>query len=128
MYNVLVTEHVHESGMELLTQAKDISTTIRTGMNRSELLDAVAEADAMLTRSGTPLDREIFDHAARLRVVARAGVGVDNIDISEASRRGVVIINAPTGNTLAAAEHTMAMMLALVRSLPHAHASVQMLW
>ena len=124
MYNVLVTEHVHESGMELLTQAKDISTTIRTGMNRSELLDAVAEADAMLTRSGTPLDREIFDHAARLRVVARAGVGVDNIDISEASRRGVVIINAPTGNTLAATEHTMAMMLASVRSLPHAHASV----
>jgi D-3-phosphoglycerate dehydrogenase len=124
MHTILVTEHIHESGMNLLSQARDVSVSLRIGLDRTALLEAVSNVDAMLTRSGTPLDREIFDRAPRLRVVARAGVGVDNIDIAEASRRGIVIINAPTGNTLAATEHTMAMMLSAVRRLPHAHASV----
>lgn len=124
MWNVLVTDTVHEAGLAILEEAGDVKLVRNTGLSRPELLEAVKDADAMMTRSGTPLDREVLQAAEKLRVVARAGVGVDNIDIAEASRRGVVVINAPTGNTLAATEHTFAVMLGLLRRVPHAHASV----
>ncbi len=124
MFKVLVTENIHEAGLEIFASAADVRLEQKIGLSRLELLEAVGDVDALVTRSGTPLDREILEHAGRLRVVGRAGVGVDNIDLAEASRRGVVVINAPTGNTLAAAEQTMALMLGLVRRLPQAHASL----
>ena len=121
---VLVTDTVSEAGVELLRKEKDLQVEVRTGLTREELLDAVADADGMLTRSGTPLDAEVLGAAKKLRAVARAGVGVDNIDLASASRRGIVVINAPTGNTLAATEHTLAMILSLVRKVPQAWNSV----
>lgn len=121
---VLVTDTVSEAGVGLLRREKDLQVEVRTGLKREELLEAVADADGMLTRSGTPLDSEVLGAAKKLRAVARAGVGVDNIDIGAASRRGIVVINAPTGNTLAATEHTLAMMLSLVRKVPQAWNSV----
>ncbi|NLW34300.1 MAG: phosphoglycerate dehydrogenase, partial [Syntrophorhabdus aromaticivorans] len=124
MYKVLVTETVSEAGLELLRQDKDIKIEVRTGLSREDLLKAVSDVDGMITRSGTPLDAEVLGAAKKLRAAARAGVGLDNIDLAEASRHGVVIINTPTGNTLAATEHTMAMMLALVRRVPQAFNSV----
>jgi D-3-phosphoglycerate dehydrogenase len=124
MFKVLVTETISEAGLEILRQDKDIKAEVRTGLSREDLLGAVADVDGMITRSGTPLDAEVLDAAKRLRAVARAGVGLDNIDLAEASRRGVVVINAPTGNTLAATEHTMAMMLSIVRRVPQAFSSV----
>jgi len=124
MYKVLVTETVSEAGLELLRQDKDIKVEVRTGLSREDLLKAVSDVDGMITRSGTPLDAEILGAAKKLRAAARAGVGLDNIDLAEASRHGVVIINTPTGNTLAATEHTMAMMLSLVRKVPQAFSSV----
>ncbi|MBN1332769.1 MAG: phosphoglycerate dehydrogenase, partial [Synergistales bacterium] len=90
-----------------------------------ELLDIIGDVDALVTRSGTPLDGDILSKAGKLKVVARAGVGVDNIDLLEASRKGVIIINAPTGNTLSAADHTMALMLSLIRKIPQAFNSIQ---
>ena len=121
---VLVTDTVSEAGISLLRKEKDLQVEVRLGLSREELLEAVADADGMLTRSGTPLDGEVLGAAKKLRAVARAGVGVDNIDLAAASRRGIVVINAPTGNTLAATEHTLAMMLSLVRKVPQAWNSV----
>lgn len=121
---VLVTDTISEAGVDLLRRETDFQVEVRPSMSREELLQVVADVDGMMTRSGTPLDGEVLAAAKRLRVVARAGVGVDNIDIGEASRRGVVIINAPTGNTLAATEHAMALMLSLVRRVPQAWQSV----
>ncbi|MDD3514855.1 MAG: phosphoglycerate dehydrogenase, partial [Synergistaceae bacterium] len=115
---VLVTDTVSEAGISLLRKEKDLQVEVRLGLSREELLEAVADADGMLTRSGTPLDGEVLGAAKKLRAVARAGVGVDNIDLAAASRRWIVVINAPTGNTLAATEHTLAMMLSLVRKVP----------
>ncbi|TDY52706.1 D-3-phosphoglycerate dehydrogenase [Aminivibrio pyruvatiphilus] len=123
---VLVTDTVSEAGVGLLRKEKDLRVEVRTGLTRDELLEAVADADGMLTRSGTPLDAEVLGAAKKLRAVARAGVGVDNIDLASASRRGIVVINAPTGNTLAATEHTMAMMLSLVRKVSQAWNSLSL--
>ncbi|MDO9508887.1 MAG: phosphoglycerate dehydrogenase [Thermovirgaceae bacterium] len=124
MYKVLVTEVISDAGLEILRQDPDVRLEIRTGLSRDELLKAVADVDGMITRSGTPLDAEVLGAAKKLKAAARAGVGLDNIDLAEASRRGVVVINAPTGNTLAATEHTMALMLSLVRRVPQACSSV----
>ncbi|MFA7645001.1 MAG: phosphoglycerate dehydrogenase, partial [Thermovirgaceae bacterium] len=117
MLKILVTEKISEVGLEVLRQDPEVDLQIRTGLSREELLAEVTDVDGMITRSGTPLDPGVLGAARRLRAAARAGVGLDNIDLAEASRRGVVIINAPTGNTLAATEHTMAMMLSLVRKV-----------
>lgn len=125
MWKVLVSDNIHHEGVELLSENDNIILLNRPDIQRSELLDMVGEVDAMVTRSGTPLDSEVLSRAGNLKVVARAGVGVDNIDLMEASRRGVIVINAPTGNTLSAADHTMALMLSLIRKVPHALSSLR---
>lgn len=124
MWNVLVSDPIHESGLNILSSEPLIKLENRPSMNRKELLEIVGEFHALVTRSGTPIDEEVLSRAKKLEVIARAGVGVDNIDLLGASRRGVVVINAPTGNTLAAAEHTMAMMLSLIRHVPQAFRSM----
>jgi len=124
MWEILVTEAVHEAGLKILSSDPEVNLTQRLGMSRKELLEAVKNVHAMVTRSGTPLDREVLAAGENLKVVARAGVGVDNIDLPEASRRGIVVINAPTGNTLAATEHTFAVMLSVCRKLPQAYQSL----
>ena len=91
------------------------------------LYERLPEYDALITRSGTAVTAELLDHAPRLRFVGRAGVGVDNIDVEACSRRGIVVANAPYGNVVSAAEHTLAMLLALVRRIPEAHAQLKRL-
>jgi len=120
MWKVLVTEKVHPSGLEELRKAFDVELIEKVGMNEEELLFHVRDVDALITRSGTSIDRNVLEEAKKLKVIARAGVGVDNIDLDWASRKGVVVINAPTGNTLAATEQTFALLLAICRKLPHA--------
>src|SRR5947208_3087836 len=85
------------------------------------LYERVGDYEALVTRSGTAVTPELLEHAPRLRIVGRAGVGVDNIDVEACSRRGIVVVNAPVGNVVSAAEHTVGMMLALVRRIPDAH-------
>ena len=124
MWKVMIAESVHQEGARILETAPDVEVLLRPRISRKALLEEMGTVDAVVTRSGTAIDREFLESAPRLKVAARAGVGVDNIDLAEASRRGVVVINAPTGNTLAATEHTMALMLSMARRLPQAHASV----
>lgn len=123
-FKVLVPEPLGEEGLAMLRAAGDVDLTVDSSIARGDLLKALPEYDAIITRSGTAMDKEAIDAAANIKVIARAGVGVDNVDLTEASRRGIVVINAPTGNTLAAAEQAMALMLALMRKIPQAHASL----
>lgn len=120
---VLVAENIGKSGIELLREA-GLDVELGTRWDRGELAARIAEFDGILIRSATQVDADLLAKADRLRVVARAGVGVDNIDIEAATRRGVVVANAPQSNVITAAEHTMALLLALARNVPQAHASL----
>jgi D-3-phosphoglycerate dehydrogenase len=123
-FRILVTERLGDEGITILESAPDVKLDIRVGLSRDDLLKALPQYDAIITRSGTHIDKDAIDAGSRLKVIARAGVGVDNVDIQEASRRGIVVINAPTGNTLAAAEQTMALILSVMRKIPQAHNSL----
>ncbi len=120
---VLVAEAIGESGVERL-RAAGLDVEVGVGWSRAVLLSRIAEFDGILIRSATQVDADLLAKADRLRVVARAGVGVDNVDVDAATRRGVVVANAPQSNVITAAEHTMALLLALARNVPQAHASL----
>ncbi|HZZ95624.1 MAG TPA: phosphoglycerate dehydrogenase [Jatrophihabitantaceae bacterium] len=120
---VLVAEQVGEPGVELLRGA-GLDVVLGHRWDRAELETNIADFDAILIRSATQVDADLLAKADRLRVVARAGVGVDNVDVDAATRRGVVVANAPQSNVITAAEHTMALLLALARNVPQAHASL----
>ncbi|MDP9093417.1 MAG: phosphoglycerate dehydrogenase [Actinomycetota bacterium] len=120
---VLVAESIGESGVELL-QAAGLAVVLGMSWQRAELEHRIADFDGILIRSGTQVDADLLARADRLRVVARAGVGVDNVDVEAATRRGVLVANAPQSNVITAAEHTMALLLALARNVPQAHASL----
>src|SRR5438105_9005342 len=125
MYKALVTDNLADSGLAILRAADDVDLDYRPGLKGAELLDAVRESDALITRSGTAVTPELVNAGDRLRVIGRAGVGLDNVDGEACTARGILVINAPTANTMSATEHTMAMLLALCRNIPEAHASVK---
>ena len=124
-HRVLVTDTLAESGLAILRAAPDVDLDYRAGLKGSDLLRAVAESDALITRSGTAVTPELVNAGERLRIVGRAGVGLDNVDVDACTARGILVINAPTANIMSATEHTMAMLLALCRNIPEAHASVK---
>jgi D-3-phosphoglycerate dehydrogenase len=119
---VLVADPIADDGVELLRRTCDVDVV--TGQPADELLRRIPEYDALIVRSETKVRAEHIEAGRRLRVIGRAGVGVDNIDIEVATRQGVLVVNAPAGNTIAAAEHTLGMMLALARHLPQANRSL----
>lgn len=117
--NILVTEPLHEAGIDFLNET--FTVDVRLGMSPATLKEEIKAYDAVITRSGTPVTADLLEAAGpRLRVVGRAGIGVDNIDISAATQRGVAVVNAPNGNVRAAAEHTIALLFALSRNIPQA--------
>jgi D-3-phosphoglycerate dehydrogenase / 2-oxoglutarate reductase len=125
MHKVLVTDTLAESGLEILRSANDIELDYRPGLQGDELLQAVAATDALITRSGTAVTRELVGSGSRLRVLGRAGVGLDNVDVPAATERGILVINAPTANILSATEHTMALLLSVCRNVPTADHSLK---
>ena len=122
---VLVTDSIDREGIDILQAEPGIEVVEDFSLKGTRLAQAIAPYSALITRSGTTVTSAIIEKADNLKVIGRAGVGVDNVDIEAASRRGIIVLNAPTGNTLAATEHTMAMMLASVRKLPFAHNSLK---
>jgi D-3-phosphoglycerate dehydrogenase len=124
-HRVLVTDSIADSGLAILRAAKDVDLDYRPGLKGEELLREVAQSDALITRSGTAVTEELVNAGSRLRIVGRAGVGLDNVDVDACTARGILVINAPTANIMSATEHTMAMLLALCRNIPEAHASVK---
>ncbi len=125
MYKVLVTDSIAPSGLDILRAADDVELDYRPGLAGEELLEAVRHSDALITRSGTAVTSELVNAGTRLRIIGRAGVGLDNVDVEACTARGILVINAPTANIMSATEHTMAMLLALCRNIPEAHASVK---
>jgi D-3-phosphoglycerate dehydrogenase len=119
---VLVAEDVGESGVALLRE----HFVVETGFDWSadQLAEQIGEFDGILIRSATKMTAELIERGERLRVIGRAGVGVDNVDVAAATRRGIVVANAPQSNVVTAAEHTVALLLALARNIPQAHASL----
>ncbi len=119
---VLVAENIGQSGIELLREGFEVDLGV--DWTREQLAERIADYDAILIRSSTKLDAQLIGRATRLRAVGRAGVGVDNVDVAAATKRGIVVANAPQSNVITAAEHTMALLLALARNVPQAHASL----
>ena len=119
---ILVADPIAEDGVARLRTAGHVD--VATGLPKEELIARIGEYDALVVRSETKVTADVFEAAHRLRVVGRAGVGVDNIDLDAATRHGVLVLNAPTGNTLAAAEHALAVMCALARNVAAADASM----
>src|SRR5215217_773430 len=119
---VLVAEKIADTGVELLRERFDVELGL--DWEGDILQDRIGEFDGILIRSATTLTPDLIERAERLKVIGRAGTGVDNVDVEAATKRGIVVANAPEANSIAAAEHTVALMLALCRNIPQAHASL----
>jgi D-3-phosphoglycerate dehydrogenase len=120
---VLVTEPLSDSGLEILRQ--DLDVALRPDLAENGLADAIGSFDALIVRSQTKVTAEVLDRAERLKVVGRAGIGLDNVDVDAATRRGILVVNAPQSNIVSAAEHTIALLLAQARHIPQAHAALK---
>ncbi|WEW58181.1 phosphoglycerate dehydrogenase [Emydomyces testavorans] len=120
---VLVPEKLSPDGLSLLRTSVDVDE--RKGLAADELLRIIPEYDALVVRSETKVTREVMQAAKKLKVVARAGVGVDNVDVDAATKLGIVVVNSPSGNIGAAAEHTIALMMSMARNIPNAHSSLK---
>ncbi|MBI4324011.1 MAG: phosphoglycerate dehydrogenase [Chloroflexi bacterium] len=124
--NVLICDPVSPKGIALLQQRSEFKVTVLPKrLSEAELLPLVAEVEAMVVRSETKVTRKVMEAAPKLRVVGRAGVGVDNVDVETATQRGIVVMNTPSGNTISTAELTFSMLMALARKIPQAHASMK---
>ncbi len=119
---VLIAEKIADSGVELLRE--DFDVEVGLGLTDGELGERIGEFDGIVIRSATKLTSDLIGRAARLKVIGRAGTGVDNVDVGAATKRGIVVVNAPESNSVAAAEHTLALILALCRNVPQAQASL----
>jgi D-3-phosphoglycerate dehydrogenase len=120
---ILVADPLPDGSLEKLRQQANVEVAYK--LSKEMLQERIGEFHGLVVRSETKVTGDILEHARNLQVIARAGVGVDNIDVEAATRKGIVVLNSPEGNTLAAAEHTMALMLALARKIPHAHHSLR---
>ena len=123
MAKVLVSDSIDQAGIEILSQVAQVD--VKTGLPPEELVKIIPEYDALMLRSGTKVTQEIIEAGTKLKIIGRAGVGVDNIDVPAATRHGIVVVNSPEGNTIAAAEHALAMMLSLSRHIPEANQSLK---
>ncbi len=122
---VLITDEIAESGLLPLNEDPRIQVDKKLGLSISELHKIIGDYEAIITRSGTLIDKALLDHAHKLKIIARAGVGIDNVDVNAASSRGIIVVNAPYGNVNSAAEHTMALALSLCRNVPIANSSLK---
>ncbi|MBA4390168.1 MAG: phosphoglycerate dehydrogenase [Syntrophus sp. (in: bacteria)] len=124
-YHILVTDNISEEGLNVLLRDKTVEVDTKAGIKNEELIKIIGQYDAIITRSGTPISASLIENPGKLKIIGRAGVGVDNINIEAASKKGIIVLNAPTGNTLAATELTMGIMLAAARKIPLANDSLK---
>ncbi|MEO0843356.1 MAG: phosphoglycerate dehydrogenase, partial [Cyanobacteria bacterium J06643_5] len=103
MSKVLVSDSIDQAGIDILSQVANVD--VKLGLKPEELQQVIGEYDALMIRSGTRVTQEVIEAATNLKIIGRAGVGVDNVDVPAATRRGIVVVNSPEGNTIAAAEH-----------------------
>jgi len=117
MFKVIVTEDINEKGIELLQRCPDIQVDIKMDISRDELLKVIGDYDAIVVRSVTKVNEELYENAKNLKVVGRAGNGVDNIEMSGATKRGIIVVNTPESNIISAAEHTIGLLLSSSRNI-----------
>lgn len=122
---ILVSDALSEKGVEIFKKAKGIEVEVKTGLPPEELKAIIKDYDGLVIRSATKVTQEIIAAGDRLKVVGRAGIGLDNVDIPAASKRGIVVMNTPEGNTVTTAEHTISLLLAMARKIPQATASLK---
>ena len=125
MFKILVSDAIEEKGLALLKGEKEIQVDVKTKLPPEELKAIIGEYDALLVRSATKVTKDIIQAAKKLKVIGRAGVGVDNVDLEAATKQGIIVMNTPEGNTISTCEHTLSMLLALNRNIPQAHAAVR---
>lgn len=126
MKKVLVSDTIAPEGIEIFREAPGIEVDVMTNLTPDELRGVIGEYDGLAIRSATKVTKEIVDASKNLKVIGRAGIGIDNVDVAAASKRGIVVMNTPGGNTITTAEHTIAMMFALARRIPQATSSMKM--
>lgn len=120
-HTIVVCDHIHEDGLNILQTTEDINYVYAADIDKTALLDVIKDADVAITRSSTDVDEKFLDAAVNLKAVIRAGVGYDNVNMEGCSKRGIIAMNVPTANTIAAVELTMAHMLSCMRKFPYAH-------
>ncbi|QKY68363.1 phosphoglycerate dehydrogenase [Lentibacillus sp. CBA3610] len=125
MFHILIADPISDEGLDVLYTNENVTVVKDTGLKPDELESRIPEFDALLVRSQTKVTRSIIEKAENLKIIGRAGVGVDNIDLDAATENGIIVVNAPNGNTNSAAEHTMAMIMALSRKIPQAHLALK---
>ncbi|MDY0395890.1 phosphoglycerate dehydrogenase [Virgibacillus halophilus] len=125
MFHILVADPLSEEGLKPLREHSDINVSVQTELSPEALLAEIPTYDALIVRSQTSVTAELLEKADRLKIIGRAGVGTDNIDLQAATQRGIIVVNAPHGNTNSAAEHTMAMIMSLSRNIPQAYHSLK---
>src|SRR6185436_652768 len=124
--NVLICDPISPKGIEFFRQQSQLKVTVLDKrLPEAELLPIVAEVEAIVVRSETKITRKVMEAAPKLKVVGRAGVGVDNVDVDAATQRGIVVMNTPAGNTISTAELTFSMLMATARKIPQANASMK---
>ena len=122
---VLVSDNLGEVGIEMFKEAEGIDVDVKTNLSPEELKGIIGEYEALVIRSATKVTKDLLEAAKKLKVVGRAGIGLDNVDIPAATRHGVIVMNTPTGNVITTAEHAIAMMMALARNIPWGTSSLK---
>ncbi|MBC7174289.1 MAG: phosphoglycerate dehydrogenase, partial [Polyangiaceae bacterium] len=122
---VLVSDKLSETGLKVLRDASGIDVDYRPGLKEDQIVEIIGEYDGLVIRSGTTVTAKIIDAADNLKVIGRAGIGVDNVDVPAASRRGIVVMNTPTGNAVTTAEHALTLLMSLARKIPEADATTK---
>ena len=125
MKKIIVTEKISDKGVALLKAQKDLQVDVEMNLSREELLKRIPEDDAIIVRSVTKINEEFYEHATNLKVVGRAGNGVDNIQMEGATKRGIIVVNTPESNIVSAAEHTIGLMLSSCRNTVKAHKMIE---
>jgi D-3-phosphoglycerate dehydrogenase len=125
MIKVLVSDQLSDEGIKILKEVKEFEVDVKTDLKPEALKEIVKDYDALIVRSATKVTKDIVDAASKLRVIGRAGVGLDNVDLDAATQRGVIVMNTPAGNTISTCEHTISMILALSRNIPQANSSTK---
>jgi len=124
-FKVLISDSLSKEAVDILQKEKEFKVDVNTKLTPEELKKVIKDYDALLVRSATKVTKEIIEAADKLKIIGRAGVGLDNVDVEAASKKGIIVVNTPSGNTISTAEHTFSMMLALSRSIPQADLSMK---
>ncbi len=125
MIKILVSDALSEEGLKVFKESKELTVDVKTDLKPDALKEIIKDYDALVVRSATKVTKDVIEAAKKLKVIGRAGVGLDNVDLEAATQKGIIVMNTPAGNTISTAEHTFSMILALSRNIPQANASTK---